>query len=144
LHELIIKSNYTDPVAPIWINTTQHAMDNLKSAILANPCLMRFNHRPLVVLRADFSSKGFGSVLCQPGTNAASKKAMAAYQASQDFFFITKESSMVLPPVAFGGRRCRGNKIHLHSNLGKGFASNWAINKNCHYLFSTRLVWVTD
>ena len=47
-------------------------------------------------------------------------------------------------PVAFG-RRCRiGNEVRLHSHLGKGFAGDWAINKNCHMLFGTLFVWVTD
>jgi hypothetical protein len=87
-------------------------MDDLKGAILANPCLLHFNHRRFIVLRTDFLWKGFGYVVCQPGTNAASKHAMAAYQAGQDFAFMTKESSAVLRLVAFGGRHCRRNEIH--------------------------------
>jgi hypothetical protein len=57
---------------------------------------------------------------------------------------MTKEAKGVLHPVAFGGRCCRGNEIRLHSHLGKGFAGNCAINKNCHMLFGTQFVWVTD
>jgi hypothetical protein len=144
LHELIIKSDYSDPAAPIWTKAAQHARNDLKVAILADPCLMRFNYRPLVVCRTDFSSKGSGYVVCKTGTNTASKQAMAAYQAGQDFALMTKESSAVLHPVAFGSRHCCGNEIHLRSHLGKGFAGNWAINKICHYLFGTRFVWVTD
>jgi hypothetical protein len=55
---------------------------------------------------------------------------MAAYRASKDFAFMMKESSAVLRPVAFGSQRCRDNEICLHSHLGKGFAGDWAINKN--------------
>ncbi len=55
-----------------------------------------------------------------------------------------KESSAVLHPVAFGGQRCCGNKIRLHSHLGKGFAGDWAINKNRHMLLGTQFVWATD
>jgi hypothetical protein len=69
---------------------------------------------------------------------------MAAFQAGHDFTFMTKESSAVLGPVAFGSQRCQGNEIRLHSHLGEGFAGHWAINKNRHYLFGTRFVWVTD
>jgi hypothetical protein len=90
---------------------------------------MRFNHKRFVVIRTNFSSKGFGYVVCQPGTDVASKQAMAAYRAGKDFAFMTKESSAVLRPVAFGGQRCCGNKICLHSHLNEGFAGNWAINK---------------
>jgi hypothetical protein len=69
---------------------------------------------------------------------------MAAFQAGHDFTFMSKDSSAVLRPVAFGSRRCRGNEVHLHSHLGKSFAGNWTINKNHHYLFGTRFVWITD
>ena len=117
-------------------------MDDLRNSIISDPCLMRFNPNCLVVLRTDFSAKGFGYVICQPGTNAASEQAMAAFQAGHDFTFMTKESSTVLRLVAFGSRRCRGNEIHLHSHLGEGFAGDWAINKNQHNLFGTRFVWV--
>jgi hypothetical protein len=78
---------------------------------------MHFNHRCLIILRTDFSSKGFGYVFCQSGTNAASKQAMAEYQAGQDFAFMTKESSAVMHPVAFGGRRCCRNTIQNASIL---------------------------
>ncbi len=97
---------------------------------LSDPSLMRFNHKCLVVIRTNFSSKGFGYVVCQPGTDVASEQAMAAYRAGKDFAFMTKESSAVLRPVAIGSRRCRGNKISLHSHLGKGFTGDWAISKN--------------
>ena len=119
-------------------------MDDLKESILADPCLMRFNHNCLVVLRTNFLARGFGYVVCQPGTNAAFKQAMAAFQVGHDFTFMTTDSSVMLHPVAFGGRCCRGNEICLHSHLDEGFAGNWAINKNCHYLFGTRFLWVTD
>ncbi len=130
LRELTINHEYTDPVAPIWTDAAQQALNDLKGAILSDPCLMRFNHKRLVVIRTDFSSKGFGYIVCQPGTDIASEQAMAAYQAGKDFAFMMKESSAVLCPVAFGGRRCHDNELRLHSHLGEGFAGDWAINKN--------------
>jgi hypothetical protein len=144
LCELVIKSDYVNPVAPIWTDAAQRAMDDLKESILADPCLMQFDHNPLFVLRTDFSSAGFGYAVCQPGTNEASERAMAAFQAGHDFTFMSKESSAVLRPVAFGSRRCRGNEVRLHSHLGECFAGDWAINKNRHYLFGTQFVWVMD
>jgi hypothetical protein len=119
-------------------------MDDLKESILSDPCLMYFNHNRLVVLRTDFLSAGFGYVVCQLDTDETSEAAMAAFQEGQDFMFMTKDSSAVLRPVAFRCRRCQGNEVRLHSHLGEGFAGDWAINKNCHYLFGTRFVWVTD
>ena len=60
---------------------------------------------------------------------------MKAYRSGSDFNFMTTGSSAMIRPVTFGGRRCRGNEICLHSHLGKHFAGNWAINKNRHMLF---------
>ena len=112
-------------------------MDDLKEAILSDPCLMRFNHKCLIVLRTDFLSRGFGFVVSQPGTDECSEAAMVAYRSGSDFAFMTKEATGVLHPVAFGGRRCRGNEVRLHSHLREGFAGDWAINKNRHMLFGT-------
>jgi hypothetical protein len=51
---------------------------------------------------------------------------------------------VVLHPVAFGARRCRGDEIRLHSHLSKGFAGNWSINKCRHMHFGQQFVWATD
>ena len=144
LRALTTNHEYTDQVAPIWTDACRRSFDDIRNAILSDPCLARFNHRRLVVLRTDFLSQGFGYVVCQPGTDEASEAAMLAYRSGSDFCFMTKESSAVLRPVAFGGRRSRGNKIRLHSHLGECFAGDWAINKNRHMLFGQRFVWVTD
>ena len=130
LREPVTTNDYSEPVGPIWTEAAYLAMEDLKDSILADPCLMKFNPNCLVVLRTDFSAKGFGFVICQPDTDTASKQAMAAFQAGHYFTFMTKDSSAVLRPVAFGGRRCWGNKIGLHSHLGEGFAGDLAINKN--------------
>jgi hypothetical protein len=71
---LVTNSEYVDPVAPIWMVAAQCAMNDLKEFILADPCLMQFNHNCLVVLRTNFSIAGFGYVICQPGTNEESEK----------------------------------------------------------------------
>jgi hypothetical protein len=105
---------------------------------------MRLNHKRLVVLRTNLLSKGFGYIVCQPGTDTTSEQAMAAYQAGQDFAFMTMDSSAMLRLVAFGGRRCCGKEMHLHSNLGEGSAGDWAINKNWHVLFVICFVRVID
>ncbi len=40
---------------------------------------------------------------------------------------MTKHSAAVLHPVAFGARRCCRNEVRLHSYLGEGFSSDWAM-----------------
>ncbi len=113
----------------------QDALSDVKEAILSDPCLKRFDHHRLIVLRTNLSSHGFGYVVCQPGDNDALTMAMDAYQRGSDFSFMAKSSTVVLHPVAFGAWRCSGNEICLHSHLGKGFAGNWLINKCRHMLF---------
>jgi hypothetical protein len=144
LRELMAKREYTDPVAGIWTEACQRSLDDIREAIISDPCLLRYNRDCLVILHTGFSALGFGYVVCQAGTDKASEAAMKTYCSGSDFSFITKESSATVRPVAFGGRRCRGNEVHLHSHLGECFASDWAINKNRHMLFGHRFVWVTD
>lgn len=96
LREIMITAEYTDPVAPLWLDAAQRSMDDIKEAILSDPCLMRFNHNWLVVLRTNFSSLGFGYVVCQPGTDESSEAAMVAYCSGADFAFMTKEAKGVL------------------------------------------------
>jgi hypothetical protein len=63
---------------------------------------MQFNHQRLTILCTDFSSCGFGYVMCQLGNNKASTAAMNPYQSGADFSFMTKLSTAALQPVAFG------------------------------------------
>jgi hypothetical protein len=135
LCNLIKMFEYTDPVKLHWTTAAQDSFEDIKQAILLDPCLMQFNHQRLIVLWTDFSSCGFGYVLCQPGNNEASTAAMNAYQSGADFSFMTKPSTAALHPVAFGARHCRANEVCLHSHLGEGFSKDYAMNKCCHYLF---------
>jgi hypothetical protein len=57
---------------------------------------------------------------------------------------MTKDLLAVLHPVCFGAWKCRGNKVWLHSHLGKCFAGDYGINKNRHYVFGQRFIWVMD
>jgi hypothetical protein len=119
LHGLTTKFDYTKLVATLWTEEAECAFCDIQSAILANPCFMRFDHQRLVVLCTDFSSAGFGFVVCQPVVDAASMEAMVAYRANKDFFFMTKESSVALQPITFGSRKCHGNKIAFTPILEK-------------------------
>jgi hypothetical protein len=76
---------------------------------------MQFNHQQLIILCTDFSSCGFGYMLCQTGNNEASTAAMNAYQSGADFSFMTKSSTAALHLVAFGD-----NKVCLHFTLPLG------------------------
>ena len=51
------KLEYTKPIAPHWTTATQNSFDDTKQAILSIPCLKRFDHNRLIVLRSDFLSK---------------------------------------------------------------------------------------
>ena len=144
LSDLISKLEYTEPVAPHWTTAAQDSFDDIKHAILSDPCLKRFDHNRLIVLRSNFSSKGFGYVICQPGHDNALTTAINVYRSGLDFSFMTKDSKAVLHPVAFGARRCRGNEVRLHSHLGEGFSGDWAMNKCRQMLFGQRFVWTID
>ncbi len=143
LHKLT-KHEYTNPLGPLWTDTAQAAWDDMRNAIIANPCLQRFVYCKLVVLRNDFSALGFGYVLLQPGNDDALIQVSQDYQEGKAFSFMTKELLATLHPVCFGAQKCRGNEVRLHSHLGECFAGDYAINKMRHYVFGQRFVWVTD
>jgi hypothetical protein len=140
----LIKEEYTDPIADHWTPQAEIAWTDLKNAILLDPCIQRFDHRKLVVLRTDFSSFGFGYVLLQPGNNEASVRAAQDNRAGKGFSFMTKGSQVTLRPICFGARRSCGNEVRLHSHPGKKFSGDYVINKCRQYVFGQRFVWVTD
>ena len=86
----VTKQEYTDPIAHHCTPEAEQAWEDLKDAILSDPCIQRFHYRKLVVLRTDFSSLGFGYVLLQQGNNEASIKAAQNYRARKGFSFMTK------------------------------------------------------
>ncbi len=83
-------------------------------------------------------------MLLQPGNNDALTQASQNHWNGKGFSFMTKESLATLHPICFGAWKCCGNKVWLHSHLGKCFAGDYAINKMRHYVFGQHFVWVTD
>ncbi len=67
----LTKHEYTNPLGPLWMDTAQATWDDMKNAIIDEPCLQQFNYRKLVVLRTNFSALGFGYVFLQPGNDDA-------------------------------------------------------------------------
>ncbi len=82
----------------------------MQNALLDDPCLKRYDHQKLLVLCTDFSTDGFGYVALQPGDDEASLSAMHTCMRGSDFLFMTKDSTAVLHPVAFGCHRTRSNE----------------------------------
>jgi hypothetical protein len=89
----ITKQEFTKPVAPYWTGAAQAALDNMKNNIISDPCIVRFDYRKLIVLWTDFSSLGFGWVLCQPGDDAATNQTVHNYREGRGFNMMTKDSS---------------------------------------------------
>jgi hypothetical protein len=98
----LIKGEYTDPIADHWTPQAESAWNDLKEAILSDPCIQRFDYRKLVVLHTDFSSFGFGYVLLQPGNDEASVRAAQDYRAGIGFSFMTIGLKATLRPICFG------------------------------------------
>jgi hypothetical protein len=136
--------DYSQILGDLWTPAALAEFNDIRHAILDDPCIKRFDSTKLVILRTDFSSLGFGWCLLQPGDDAASVSAAQDYRDGKGFVFMTKQSQAVLHPVCFGARRTRGNESRLHSHLGEGFAGDYGINKCRQYIFAQRFVWVTD
>ncbi len=78
LCDLITKFDYTESATPHWSKDAQQAFEDIKNSILSDPCLLHFNHQRLIILRANFSSRDMGYVVCQPESDKASNAAMQA------------------------------------------------------------------
>jgi hypothetical protein len=140
----LMKEDYSSTLGLAWTSTHQAVFDELRNAILDDPCLKQYDHQKLLILCTDFSADGFGYVTLQPGNDVESLSAMHVRMHGGDFAFMTKDSKAVLHPVAFGCRHTRGNEKRLHSHLGECFSGDWSINKCRHMCFGQRFTWVTD
>ncbi len=128
-------NKYTDPVGPYWSPGAKAAFLDIRSVLLSDPCLKRYDHCLLLVLQTDFSANGFGYVALQPGDDIKSRSAMGCRMSGRKFKFMEKLSKGILHLVTFGCRRTQGNKRRLHSHLGKAFSRDYAINKCRHMCF---------
>ena len=86
----ITKREYTDPITQHWTHDTEEAWEDLRDAVLLDPCIQHFNYRKLAVLRTGFFSLGFGYVLLQPENDKASVKAAQNDRVGKVFSFMTK------------------------------------------------------
>jgi hypothetical protein len=100
----IMKNEYTESVDPYWTREAKAKFMDIRSAILANPCLKRYDHHLLLVLRTNFSKDGFSYVALQPGDNAKSRLAMKRCMDGGKFEFTDKSSKGILHPFGFGCR----------------------------------------
>jgi hypothetical protein len=141
---VVLQSEYMDLVDPYWSDNAKAAFEEMRQAILSNPCLRHFDHCKLLVLCTDFSANGFGYIAYQPADDDLSLAATNTTMQGGHFDFMTKELQATLHPVAFGCRCTRLNETCLHLHLGEGFLGDWSINKCRHMCFRQRFTWVTD
>jgi hypothetical protein len=98
----VMMNKYTDLVGPYWSPGAKAAFLDIRLVLLSDPCLKRYDHRLLLVLRTAFSADGFGYVALQPGDNIESRSAIAHCMSGRKFEFMEKLSKGILHPVAFG------------------------------------------
>jgi hypothetical protein len=131
----ILQEECTAHLRDLWTSEVQQAFADMHHAILKDPCLWRYNHRKLLVHCTNFSAKDFGYVALQLANGNASIAAIHRSMKGGSFDFMTKDSTAILHPVAFGCHCTQGNEKCLHSHLGKAFALDYAINKCWHMAF---------
>jgi hypothetical protein len=70
----ILREEYTMPLGDSWTEEVMHAFTDMQNAILSDPCLRRYDHCKLLVLRTDFSADGFGYAALQPTMTSRSRQ----------------------------------------------------------------------
>jgi hypothetical protein len=111
----IMEWAYMEAVGDLWTPEVQATFDNMRSLILCDPCLRRFDPRQITVLRTDFLAKGFGYVVCQSNHDKTSLALASQFMSGNGFHFLTNKDGGALYPIAFGSHRTRGNDKFLHS-----------------------------
>jgi hypothetical protein len=71
-----MREEYTEPLGAKWMSIPIAAWNDMRKAVLKDPCLCCYYHWKLLVLCTNFSTEGFGYVACQPADNDASMQAM--------------------------------------------------------------------
>jgi hypothetical protein len=94
----IMEKEYTEAVGALWTPEAQLTFDDLCQSILCDPCLRRFEPRKITILRTDFSAKGFGYVVCQPGNTNASLALASQFMSGNGFHFLSKDNEGCAPP----------------------------------------------
>ena len=120
------------------------ARTDMISAICDDPVIARYDYTKRPYLLTDFSKKGFGYVICQPGDDPDSLAAMRREIAGGDCEFLRKGSNLVLRTTGFGSRASKGREQFLHSHIGEAVALDWAINKCRGKLWGIRFSSLTD
>ena len=141
----LMKLEYTLPLGKLFDEQAKAEFDDVRNAILSDPCIKRHDYRKRSYICTDFCAKGFAYVACQPGDDKPSMDAMRREMAGGECEFKKEAGTqLTLHPVALGSRKTRGKESKLHSYLGEGFAGDWAINKCRHMTWGMRFTWVTD
>ena len=140
----LMKEELDTPLGTAYTSIHDAERADMLQALLADPCLMRYNPEKRCYLRTDFSSLGFGTVLLQPDDDEASLAAMKREMEGGPCEFMQKGSTLRLRPISFAARRCRGREAKLHSHLGEGMALDWALNKFRARLWGRRFTAITD
>ena len=139
----LTKLPYTEKLGDLWDEAADAEFKDIQKALLADPCVKRFDYKLRVYLLTDFSSDGFGYCVAQPGNDTPSLEAMKREIAGGDCEFLTN-AQLTLHPVAFGSRRCRDNEKNFHSHIGEAKSGDFAMNKNRHYIWGAPFTWITD
>jgi hypothetical protein len=119
----ILCKDYSSTLGKLWSQDARFAFDDMRKAILNDPCLCRYDCHKLLILHTDFSAEGFGYVACQPADDNVSLATMHKCMQGGSFDYFLKDSTALLHPMAFGCRWTRDNENACTPVWGKRLAA---------------------
>jgi hypothetical protein len=141
----LLRKYYRKPFpADAWTATHESCFATLKTAILRDPCLARFDEQLPVFLKTDWSKSGMSYILMQPASDEDSLKALQILEAGGENLFDSLMHGARLRPVRFGSRQCSDREQHFHSFVGEAVTGQWAIGHNRRYLWGAHFYWMCD
>ena len=132
--------------ASSWTPPLRTLFDDLKTSLLSDPLLRRYDSSLPTFIKSDWSKDAMSFILMQPEDSAAADIASRLLQPGQpdSCTFDSSLTSARLQPVASASRRCSASEADYHSFVGEIAAGRWAFSAMNPYLWGTHFYWICD
>lgn len=132
LRDIATKYEWDDPITTeIWSNKAEEAWQYVITAIVSDPCFLRWDSRKRFYVQPNFYQLGMAFVGMQPASDRISLEAMKREMGGGPCNFLrdppkNKHDTLMpqLKPVCFGSQKNKDYKLRLHSYLGEGFTGD--------------------
>ena len=112
---ILVRRYHRKPIpADEWTPTLRAIFDDLKTALVSDPLLHRYNSSLPTFIKTDWSKTAMSFILMQPDNSTAATAMLSAGDPSS-VSFDTSLTSARLQPIFSASRRCTASEADYHS-----------------------------